>query len=219
MDAARAAASQPSLPLDLPAGEKRDVEKFLPAVDDVKVGFRQESVSLQPYRRKGEPGYAAQGVIVFTFKPTDTQEQIDTNLKFVKYLDENSEPIQAAIQKEWDDILDEFEKEMPLVKETPKQESLKSALQDLINEVITEAKFENEATKMVRDAVKNIKDHLRAYGGEPRIQPRFGVIENPLESIVYDKEHFGGLPEKLADQGITKVTFHMKVEPSTAFGS
>ena len=218
MDAARAAASQPSLPLDLPAGEKRDVEKFLPAVDDVKVGFRQESVSLQPYRRKGEPGYAAQGVIVFTFKPTDTQEQIDTNLKFVKYLDENSEPIQAAIQKEWDDILDEFEKEMPLVKEPPKQESLKSTLQDLINEVITEAKFENEATKMVRDAVKNIKDHLRAYGGEPRIQPRFGVIENPLESIVYDKEHFGGLPEKLADQGITKVTFHMKVEPSTAFG-
>jgi hypothetical protein len=218
MDAARAAASQPSLPLDLPAGEKRDVERFLPAVDDVKVGFRQESISLQPYRRKGEPGYAAQGVIVFTFKPTDTQEQIDTNLKFVKYLDENSEPIQAAIQKEWDDILDEFEKEMPLVKEAPKQESLKSTLRDLIKEVITEAKFENEATKMVRDAVKNIKDHLRAYGGEPRIQPRFGVIENPLESIVYDKEHFGGLPEKLADQGITKVTFHMKVEPSTAFG-
>ena len=83
---------------------------------------------------------------------------------------------------------------------------------------MNEARFENEATKMVRDAVKNIKDHLRAYNGEPRIKPRFGSLESPLESIVYDKKYFGGLPDRLADQGITKVTFSMKVEPSTAFG-
>jgi hypothetical protein len=83
---------------------------------------------------------------------------------------------------------------------------------------LNEARFENEATKMVRDAVKNIKDHLRAYNGEPRIKPRFGSLESPLESIVYDKKYFGGLPDRLADQGITKVTFSMKVEPSTAFG-
>ena len=218
MDAARAAASQPSLPLDLPDGEKQDVEKLLPAVDEVQVGLRQESVTLQPYRRKGQPEYAAQGAIIFTFKPSDSQEQIDTNLKFVKYLDNNPEPIYDAIQKEWTEILDIFEKELPLQKEPPKQESLKSTLQNLIKEVLTEAKFENEATKMVRDAVKNIKDHLRANGGEPRIKPRFGSIENPLESIVYDKKYFGGLPDRLADQGIVKVTFSMKVEPSTAFG-
>ena len=81
-----------------------------------------------------------------------------------------------------------------------------------------EAKFENEATKMVRDVVKNIKDHLRAYDGEPRIKPRFGELEHPLETIVYDKKYFGGLPDTLADQGINKVTFALEVKPSTAFG-
>ena len=71
-----------------------------------------------------------------------------------------------------------------------------------------EAKFENEATKMVRDAVNNIKKHLKAYGGEPRIKPRFGEsLEHPLETIVYDKKYFGGLPDTLAAQGINKVTF------------
>ena len=83
---------------------------------------------------------------------------------------------------------------------------------------LKEAKFENEATKMVRDVVKNIKDHLRAYDGEPRIKPRFGELEHPLETIVYDKKYFGGLPETLADQGINKVTFALEVQPSTAFG-
>jgi len=83
---------------------------------------------------------------------------------------------------------------------------------------LKEAKFENEATKMVRDVVNNIKKHLRAYDGEPRIKPRFGELEHPLESIVYDKKSFGGLPDTLAAQGINKVTFSLKVEPSTAFG-
>ncbi|MCW4052979.1 MAG: hypothetical protein NWE78_07225, partial [Candidatus Bathyarchaeota archaeon] len=232
MDAARAAASQPSLPLDLPDGENKDVERFLPAVDEVQVGLRQVSKPGQPYRRKGEPEYGAQGGIIFTFKPSDTQEQIDTNLKFVKYLDDNPEPIHAAIQKEWDEVVDNFNEEMPMKKEEPKQKEEPAAepshmdaykesvsyLRNIIKETLTEAKFENEATKMVRDAVKNIKDHLRANGGEPRIEPRFGSIENPLESIVYDKKYFGGLPDRLADQGIVKVTFSMKVEPSTAFG-
>ena len=121
MDAARAAASQPSLPLDLPDGENKDVERFLPAVDEVKVGLRQVSKPGQPYRRKGEPEYGAQGGIIFTFKPSDTQEQIDTNLKFVKYLDDNPEPIHAAIQKEWDEVVDNFNEEMPMKKEEPKQ--------------------------------------------------------------------------------------------------
>ena len=50
-EAARAAASQPSLPLDLPdEEEKPSAEKLLPAVEEVQVGFRQESVTLQPYR-------------------------------------------------------------------------------------------------------------------------------------------------------------------------
>ena len=121
MDAARAAASQPSLPLDLPDGENKDIERFLPAVDEVKVGLRQVSKPGQPYRRKGEPEYGAQGGIIFTFKPSDTQEQIDTNLKFVKYLDDNPEPIHAAIQKEWDEVVDNFNEEMPMKKEEPKQ--------------------------------------------------------------------------------------------------
>ena len=121
MDAARAAASQPSLPLDLPDGENKDVERFLPAVDEVKVGLRQVSKPGQPYRRKGEPEYGAQGGIIFTFKPSDTQEQIDTNLKFVKYLDDNPGPIHAAIQKEWDEVVDNFNEEMPMKKEEPKQ--------------------------------------------------------------------------------------------------
>ena len=117
MDAARAAASQPSLPLDLPDGENKDVERFLPAVDEVQVGLRQVSKPGQPYRRKGEPEYGAQGGIIFTFKPSDTQEQIDTNLKFVKYLDDNPGPIHAAIQKEWDEVVDNFNEEMPMKKE------------------------------------------------------------------------------------------------------
>ena len=83
---------------------------------------------------------------------------------------------------------------------------------------LNEAKFENEATKMVRDVVKNIKDHLRGYDGEPRIKPRFGELEHPLESIVYDNKYFGGLPRTLASQGIKEVRFVLKVEPSTAFG-
>ena len=142
MDAARAAASQPSLPLDLPdEEEKPSAEKLLPAVEDVQVGFRQESVVLQPYRRKGQPEYAAQGAIVFMFKPSDSQEQIDTNLKFVKYLDNNPEPIFDAIQKEWTEILDTFEKELPLEKETPKQESL-NYLRNLIREAMEDEDYD-----------------------------------------------------------------------------
>ena len=71
---------------------------------------------------------------------------------------------------------------------------------------LNEAKFENEATKMVRDVVKNIKDYLRDYG------------KYPLESIVYDNKYFGGLPKTLASQGIKEVRFSLEVEPSTAFG-
>ena len=142
MDAARAAASQPSLPLDLPdEEEKPSAEKLLPAVEEVQVGFRQESVTLQPYRRKGQPEYAAQGAIVFMFKPSDSQEQIDTNLKFVKYLDNNPEPIFDAIQKEWTEILDTFEKELPLEKETPKQESL-NYLRNLIREAMEDEDYD-----------------------------------------------------------------------------
>ena len=142
MDAARAAASQPSLPLDLPdEEEKPSAEKLLPAVEEVQVGFRQESVTLQPYRRKGQPEYAAQGAIVFTFKPSDSQEQIDTNLKFVKYLDNNPEPIFDAIQKEWTEVLDKFEKELPLQKEAPKQESL-NYLRSLIREAMEDEDYD-----------------------------------------------------------------------------
>jgi len=84
--------------------------------------------------------------------------------------------------------------------------------------VLKEAKFEGEATTMVRNIVNKIKDHLSANKGEPRIKPRFGSIKHPLESVAYDNKYFGGLPKSLEEEGIKKITFQLRVEPSTAFG-
>ncbi|MCS5659984.1 MAG: hypothetical protein NZ842_06255, partial [Dehalococcoidia bacterium] len=236
MDASRAAAMQPSLPMgDLPASKKKDMKALLPAIENVQILLKQVvKGEMTPYRKKGSASYEAEGGIMFTFKPDSSQEQIETNLRFVKYFDDNPEPVQAALQKEWDEIINKFEADQPLVEPEAKKEkepetepshldaykeSLSSFLRNLIQEeIINEAKFENEATRMTRDIVKNIKDHLRAYKGEPRIKPRFGELKHPLKSKAYDNKYFGGLPKSLADEGIKKVSFQLQVDPSTAFG-
>ena len=63
--------------------------------------------------------------------PTNIIYRSSWELTVFKYLDNNPEPIFDAIQKEWTEILDKFEKELPLQKEAPKQESLKSILHNL----------------------------------------------------------------------------------------
>ena len=230
MDAARAAASQPSLPLDLPDGENKDVERFLPAVDEVQVGLKQAYKPGQPYRRKGEPEYGAQGGIIFTFKPSDTQEQIDTNLKFVKYLDDNPGPIHAAIQKEWDEVVDNFNEEMPMKKEEPKQEEEPagepshmdaykesvSYLRNLIKETLTEAKFENETTKIAREIMSRVTAHLDHYG-EPRVPHRYMANENDLQGFGYGGYGQPKVPETLKAEGVNAIVVKLGVEPSTAF--
>jgi len=142
-DAAKAATMQPSLPIaDLPASKKKGMkgaEMLTPAIDDVIVFLKQTYDSdHSPYRKKGMSQYHAIGGIAFEFEPKSSEEQIQTNLRFIKYFDENVEPIRMALQKEWDDMLANYEKKEVLVSDEKKEtnESISKMLRTIIREQI-----------------------------------------------------------------------------------
>jgi hypothetical protein len=234
-DAAKAAAMQPSLPMgDLPAGEDKDMRPILPAIEEVQVFMKQVRKSeTSPYRKKGSADYGAQGGIMFTFKPGSSDEQIQANLKFIKYFDNNPAPVQDALQKEWNNIADDFAAAQPLVEPKAEKEkepegeashldaykeSISSFLRKLIKEeILNEAKFENEATQISREIMKRITAHLDAYDGEPRVPHRFRANKNDLNGFNYGTYGQPDIPETLKDEGVNKLRINLGVEPSTAF--
>lgn len=142
-DAAKAAAMQPSLPIaDLPASEKKSMkgaEMLTPAIDDVIVFLKQTyDRDYGDYRKKDLSHYNVDGGIAFEFEPGSSEEQIQTNLRFIKYFDNNVEPIRMALQKEWDDMLANYEKKEILVSDEKKEtnESIRKMLRDIIRETI-----------------------------------------------------------------------------------
>ncbi len=100
------------------------------------------------------------------------------------------------------------------------KESIQNTLKQMIKEeLLSEAKFENEATQISREIMKKITDHLEANDGETRIPHRFIKSDKDLEK----RFGYGGygqskVPEALASAGVTKIVIEMRVEPSTAFG-
>jgi len=100
------------------------------------------------------------------------------------------------------------------------KESIQNTLKQMIKEeLLSEAKFEREATQISREVMKKITDHLEANDGETRIPHRFIKSDKDLEK----RFGYGGygqpkVPEALASAGVTKIVIEMRVVPSTAFG-
>jgi len=62
------------------------------------------------------------------------------------------------------------------------KESIQNTLKQMIKEeLLSEAKFEREATQISREVMKKITDHLEANDGETRIPHRFIKSDKDLE--------------------------------------
>jgi hypothetical protein len=140
-DAAKAASMQPDLPMaDLPASDNKSMkgaDMLTPSIDNLVIFMKQKykPEGRDPYGKKDEPLYSGTGGIVFQFEPGITKEQIQTNLRFIKYFDNNMEPVRVALQKEWDDMLSKYEKEIPLrQKEEETNESIGKILRSMIKD-------------------------------------------------------------------------------------
>ena len=110
-----------------------------PAIDDFIVFLKQTyDRDYGDYRKKDLSHYNVDGGIAFEFEPGSSEEQIQTNLRFIKYFDNNVEPIRMALQKEWDDMLANYEKKEILVSDEKKEtnESIRKMLRDIIRETI-----------------------------------------------------------------------------------
>jgi hypothetical protein len=91
-----------------------------------------------------------------------------------------------------------------------------SYLRNLIKETLTEAKFENEATKIAREIMSRVTAHLDHYG-EPRVPHRYMANENDLQGFGYGGYGQPKVPETLKAEGVNAIVVKLGVEPSTAF--
>ena len=147
MDASRAAAAQPQLPMaGLPAkDDSKDMRPILPEIENVQIFMKQgRDDKWKPSGELHNNPYNVHGGILFTFKPGSSEEQIQANLRFIKYFDQNKEPVQDALQREWNDIHDKFEKELPLTDSETKTESISSFLRQLIKEELLNERVTDE---------------------------------------------------------------------------
>ena len=98
------------------------------------------------------------------------------------------------------------------------KESIQNILRRMINEeILNEAKFENEATQISREIMKRVTAHLDTNDGEPRVPHRMMANKNDLNGFNYGTYGQPDIPETLKDEGVNKLRINLGVEPSTAF--
>jgi 8-oxo-dGTP pyrophosphatase MutT (NUDIX family) len=86
-----------------------------------------------PQTAKNSPSRNATGGLYFKFNETDNEYTLKGLVQFLKYFDENYDVVQAAIQKVWDEFVEAYNENAPIVQEEGLH-FLRQMIQEAINE-------------------------------------------------------------------------------------